>query len=117
MECIELKKMLFHAYHGAIDQERIVGNTYRVDLKLFLDLSKAIESDNLNDTLNYADIFYLIKDEMNIPSDLIEHITGRIVRKIKERYPQISKIKIRLAKINPPVEGEMKEAAIIINEL
>ena len=114
MECIELKKMLFHAYHGATEQERIVGNTYRVDLKLFLDLSKAIESDNLNDTLNYADIFYLIKDEMNIPSDLIEHITGRIVRKIKERYPQITKIKIRLAKINPPVEGEMKEAAIII---
>ena len=116
MECIELKKMFFHSYHGVTDQERIVGNAYRVDLKLFLDLSKAIESDKLNDTLNYADIFYLIKDEMNIPSDLIEHITGRIVRKIKERYPQITKIKIRLAKINPPVEGEMKEAAIIILE-
>jgi len=115
MECIELKKMFFHSYHGVTDQERIVGNAYRVDLKLFLDLSKAIESDKLNDTLNYADIFYLIKDEMNIPSDLIEHITGRIVRKIKERYPQITKIKIRLTKINPPVEGEMKEAAIIIN--
>jgi len=115
MECIELKKMFFHAYHGATQQERIVGNNYRVDLKLFLDLSKAIESDNLDDTLNYADIFYLIKDEMDIPSHLIEHITGRIVRKIKERYPQITKIKIRLAKINPPVEGEMKEAAIIIN--
>ena len=116
MECIELKKMFFHSYHGVTDQERIVGNAYRVDLKLFLDLSKAIESDKLNDTLNYADIFYLIKDEMNIPSDLIEHITGRIVRKIKERYPQITKIKIRLTKINPPVEGEMKEAAIIILE-
>jgi len=115
MECIELKKMLFYAYHGAIAQERIVGNTYRVDLKLFLDLSKAIESDNLEDTLNYADIYNLIKKEMTTSSHLIEHITGRIVQKIKERYPQVSKIKIRLAKINPPVEGEMKEAAIIIN--
>jgi len=114
MECIELKKMLFHAYHGATNQERIVGNTYRVDLKLFLDLSKAIESDNLDDTLNYADIFNLVKEEMTIPSCLIEHVTRRIVQKIKEQYPRISKIKIRLAKINPPVDGEMKEAAIII---
>jgi len=116
MECIELKKMLFYAYHGVIDQERMIGNTYRVDLKLFLDLSKAIESDNLEDTLNYADVFNLIKEEMMTPSRLIEHITEKIIRKIKERYPQVSKIKIRLAKINPPVEGEMKEAAIIICE-
>jgi len=116
MECIELKKMLFYAYHGATEQERITGNAYRVDLKLFLDLSKAIESDNLKDTLNYADVFNLIKEEMTTPSHLIEHITGRIVRKIKERYPQVSKIKIRLAKFNPPVEGEMKESAIIISE-
>ena len=116
MECIELKKMRFYAHHGATDQEQIAGNTYRVDLKLFLDLSKAIESDNLEDTLNYADIFNLVKEEMTTPSRLIEHITEKIIRKIKERYPQVSKIKIRLAKINPPVEGEMKEAAIIICE-
>jgi len=116
MECINLKKMLFYAYHGATEQERIVGNTYRVDLKLFLDLSKAIESDNLDDTLNYAEIFHLIKEEMTIPSCLLEHVTGRIVRKIKELYPQVSKIKVRLAKFTPPVEGEMKEAVIIISE-
>jgi len=109
-----IKKNALHAYHGATNQERIVGNTYRVDLKLFLDLSKAIESDNLDDTLNYADIFNLVKEEMTIPSCLIEHVTRRIVQKIKEQYPRISKIKIRLAKINPPVDGEMKEAAIII---
>jgi dihydroneopterin aldolase len=116
MNCIELKKMIFHAYHGVLEQERITGNSFRVDLKLFLDLSKAIESDRLEDTLNYADIFKLIKDEMAIPSQLLEHVAGRIVRKIKEKYPHISKINIRLAKMNPPVEGEMQEAAVIIEE-
>ena len=115
MECIELRKMIFHAYHGVMEQERIVGNTYRVDLKLFLDLSKAIESDNLEDTLNYADIYNLVKEEMAISSLLLEHAAGRIVRKIKHKYPHISKIKIRLAKINPPIEGELQEAAIIIS--
>lgn len=116
MECIELKKIIFHAYHGVIEHERIVGNSYRIDLKLFLDLSKAIESDKLEDTLNYADIYNLVKEEMSISSCLLEHIAGRIVRKIKQNYPDISKIKIRLAKINPPVEGEIQEAAVVITD-
>jgi len=115
MECIELKNMILYAYHGVMEQERTVGNTYRVDLKLFLDLSKAIESDELKDTLNYADIYNLVKEEMAISSHLLEHVAGRIVRKIKHRYSHISKIKIRLAKINPPIEGELQEAAIIIS--
>ena len=114
MECIELKKMIFHAYHGTTEQERIVGNIFRVDIKLFLDLSKAIESDNLEDTLNYADVYKIIKEEMLISSHLLEHVAGRIVRKIKLNYPDISKIDIRLAKINPPIDGEIQEVAVVI---
>jgi len=114
MDCIELKKMIFHAHHGVEEQEQIVGNTFQVDLKLFLDLKKAIESDKLEDTLNYADIYKIIKEEMLIPSHLLEHVAGRIIRKIRQNYSCISKIKIRLAKINPPIEGEILEAAVII---
>jgi len=116
MECIELKKMLFHAYHGVMEQEQIVGNTFRVDLKVFLNLSKAIQTDNLDDTINYAGIFNLVKEEMAIPSHLLENIAGRIIQKIKQKYPAISKITIRLAKMNPPIQGEMQEAAIIITD-
>ena len=117
MECIELKKMIVHAYHGVMEQERIVGNNYRIDLKLFLDLSKAMGSDRLEDTLNYADVCSLVKEEMAIPSQLIEHAAGRILRKIKQNYPNISKMTIRLAKIKPPIDGEqLQEAAVIITE-
>ena len=116
MYYIELKKLIFHAFHGVREEERIMGNKYRIDLKLFLDLSKAMESDHIKDTLDYADIFDLIKEEMSIPSYLLEHAAGRIVRKIKQKYPNISKIKIRLAKINPPIEGDIQEAAVIISE-
>jgi len=114
MECIELRGMIFHAYHGVMEQEKIAGNKYRIDLKLFLDLSKAIESDKLEDTVNYADIYDLSKREMSIPSSLLEHAAGRIVKKIRQKYPQISKVKIRLAKNNPPIEGEIREAAVVI---
>jgi len=116
MNYIELKKMIFHSYHGMTEQERITGNDYRVDLKISLDLSKAIETDQIEDTINYACIFSLIKEEMAIPSKLLEHVSGRIVGKIKQQYPDISKISIRLAKYHPPVEGEIQEAAVIISK-
>ena len=116
MECIELKKMIIHAYHGVREQERIVGNNYRIDLKVCLDLSKAIESDNMDDTINYSEMFNLVKEEMKISSHLLEHVAGRIIRKIKQNYPNISKITIRLAKIKPPIEGEIQEAAVIISK-
>jgi len=115
MECFEFKKMLFHAYHGVMKQELIVGNTFQVDLKLFLDLSQAVQTDNLEDTVNYADIFNLVKEEMATPSHLLEHIAGRIVQKIKQKYPAIAKITIRLAKLNPPVQGEVQAAAVILS--
>jgi dihydroneopterin aldolase len=78
-------------------------------------LNIAITSDQLSDTLNYADIFNSVKEEMAIPSHLLEHLAGRIVKKIKQKYPQISRIKIRLAKINPPIEGELQEAAVTVS--
>ena len=116
MECIELKKLIFHSHHGIEEKERTDGNSFRVDLKIFLDLNKAIESDNLEDTIDYSKVYKIITDEMSIPSNLIEHVAGRIVSKIKHIYPNIIRIKIRLAKINPPIEGEIEEAAVIISK-
>jgi len=114
MEYLELKNIICRANHGVTEQEQLIGNKYRIDLKLFLDLKKAMISDNLDDTINYADIFRLVKREMSIPSHLIEHVAFRIVQTIKQTYPEISSVKIRIAKIRPPVEGEIEEAAVII---
>ena len=114
MECIELKNIICYANHGVTEQEKIIGNKYRIDLKLFLDLKKAMISDNLEDTINYADIFSIVKKEMSFSSHLIEHVACRIIQTIKQTYPEISSVKIRLAKIRPPVEGEIQEAAVIL---
>ncbi len=79
MNAIELKGMTFFAYHGAMEQERKVGNSFVVDLHLFLDLTPAATSDNLEDTVNYASVYELVKEEMAIPSNLLEHAAGRII--------------------------------------
>jgi len=113
-QCIELKGMSFYAYHGVMEQEQKVGNTYTIDLKLYADLSRAAQTDNLNDTVNYAAVYEIVKEEMKVPSQLLEHIAGRIINHIKRDFPKITIVKIRLAKLNPPISGDIKEAAVVI---
>ena len=111
---ILLEGMKFYAYHGVLEQERILGNHYTIDLEIQLDLSKASQTDNLNDTVSYADIYAVVKNEMAIPSQLLEHVAGRIKRKIKSAFPDIKDITIRLSKHNPPVGGEVERATIVM---
>lgn len=116
MQYIELKGMNFHACHGVMEQEQKVGNAFTVDLKLFADLSRAIQTDCLEDTINYAVIYAIVKKEMQIPSQLLEHVAGRIIRHIKQQFPLITSVEIRLAKRNPPISGDIKEAVVALKQ-
>ena len=102
---IELEGMEFKAYHGCLEQEKIRGNVFIVDFKGSLDLSAAAESDNLNDTLNYGEIYEIVAEEMSIPSELLENVAGRIMKAIEERFPHLVEFSVRVSKKRPPVEG------------
>lgn len=97
--------MEFKAYHGCLEQEKVRGNSFTVDFRGELDLSAAAASDNLNDTLNYADIYEIVSDEMSIPSELLENVAGRIVAEIEKRFPQLVSFSVRISKKRPPVDG------------
>lgn len=113
---IELKAMKFYAYHGVADQERRVGNTFVVDLTLTAPLEKAIQSDNLDETINYATVYQLVKEEMALPSQLLEHVAGRILFRIKQQFPQTEEIELKVAKLNPPFGGDVYSAAVILKD-
>ena len=102
---IELEGMEFKAYHGCLEQEKARGNLFVVDFCGDLDLSAAAESDNLNHTVNYADIYDIISYEMSIPSELLENVAGRIVKEIETRFPQFVSFSVRVSKKRPPVDG------------
>ena len=97
--------MEFKAYHGCLDQEKVRGNAFTVDFRGQLDLSKASETDNLNDTVNYGEIYEIVAEEMSIPSELLENVAGRIVREIEKRFPQFESFSVRVSKKRPPVDG------------
>ena len=102
---IELEGMEFKAYHGCLEQEKVRGNVFTVDFRGELDLSAAAESDNLNATLNYGEIYEIVAEEMSIPSELLENVAGRIVKAIEGNFPQLVKFSVRVSKKRPPVDG------------
>jgi len=113
---IELKSMKFYAYHGVSKQETKVGNTFVVDVSYSYPMDKACQSDDIQDTVNYADVYKVVKSEMKRPSKLIEHLTARISAKLKSEFPQLTYLKISVSKLNPPLEGEVYCASVTIEK-
>ena len=112
MSNIFLEDVKIYAYHGVLPEENIIGTYYILNAEIHTDLWKAAVSDDLNDTISYADINEIIHNEMKIQSKLLEHVAGRIIAKINEKFNQISYIKLRITKTSPPMKGEMKGASI-----
>ena len=111
---IELEGMEFHAYHGCLESERLNGNLFTVDFRGEADLRRAAQSDALEDTINYGAIYNIVKTEMAIPSDLLEHVAGRIVHAVSTEFPQLSRFSIRVSKKNPPVDGPVQWSRVTL---
>ena len=113
---IKLNGMRFYAYHGVMPQERKVGNQFIVNLEIEAPVERAVETDHLDDTISYASVYEVVKNEMQIPSQLLEHAGGRMLSAIKEAFPQITGIHLELEKLNPPFGGDVYSASITLRE-
>ena len=100
---IRLQGMQFYAYHGVLPQENLVGANFYVDLKLKTDFTRAAETDCLEGTVSYADIHAAVKEEMSIPSQLLEHVCQRIAHRLFHDFPSVESIDLSLYKENPPM--------------
>ena len=111
---IELVNIHLYAYHGAIAQENKVGGWYTLNLRARIDSHDSIASDNLEATVNYADIYEVVRSEMQIPSKLLEHVCGRILDKLFEKFTIIGEIEISLSKDTPPMGGDRLSSSVRI---
>lgn len=111
---IELKEIKIHAYHGVDKQERVVGNDYIVRVKVKFDFRAAAKSDSVSDTINYADIYDIVKCEMSTPSNLLECVVVRIAEAIKHNFKAIEGGEVELIKVKPPVSGDVKGASVCV---
>ncbi len=104
MDTIVLSNLKFRAYHGCLPQERSEGRDYIVDVSISADLSRAAASDNLADTIHYAAIYDIVKEEMAVPSNLLEHVAGRILARIRDFSGEIKGGCVSITKLNPPFD-------------
>lgn len=109
---IVLQDLRFHAYHGVLPQERLTGNDYVVNLRIGYDIGDAMLSDDVNDTLNYAEVYQLVSQEMAVPSGLIEHVAGRIGDRLFRLFQKIEKVELKIIKQNPPMGADGDGAGI-----
>ena len=112
---ILLENIRFFAYHGVAPQETTVGNEFVVSLRLKTDIARAMESDDVADTVNYAEIHQAVKEEMDIPSKLLEHVAGRIVRRLFNDFPTIERIDLKLSTRNPPMGAVIETAGVEVH--
>ena len=108
--------MKFHSYHGCNPEEAKIGGTYLVDVTVDTDFAKPSSSDNLSDAVDYVAIYDLTKKEMSVRSHLIEHVAKRIHDSVRKKFPEVKKIKVKVAKLNPPIGGEAKGVSAVIDE-
>ena len=112
---ITLSDVRFRAFHGVLPQESRVGADFTLDLRLGYDISKAMETDDVKDTLNYAEVYNLVKREMAVPSKLLEHVAGRMVKAICQAFPAVTSIDLHLVKLNPPMGADCRGAGVEIH--
>ena len=116
MGIIQVKNIKLYAYHGCLEEEAKIGSWYRVAVEVKADLKKSAKTDNLKDTVDYVHLNLIVKEEMAIRSKLLEEVAQRILNRFFKEIPLINKAKIEVAKINPPIGGNVEEVVIILTK-
>ena len=101
-----------HAYHGVMPQEQLTGNDYLVSVSAQYPIDKAITTDDVQHTLNYAMVYDIVKEEMGISSKLVEHVAGRIAQHLMKQFADISAVQVRVTKLNPLMGAQCAGAGV-----
>ena len=112
---IELEGMEFFAYHGHYPVEKEVGNKFIVHVQITTDCDLAGKSDQLEDALDYQKVYQLIKEEMAVSSDLLEHVATRILDRLYGEFSEIKHATIKISKMNPPMGGQIEKVSLTLS--
>ncbi|MEW5797386.1 MAG: dihydroneopterin aldolase [Bacteroidota bacterium] len=115
LDIIKLHNAVFYAYHGALSDEQNLGGKFEIDVELHCDLTKAKQSDNLNETVNYEKVYALMKKIVTEKKYyLIEALAHSIGKGILQAFTQVQKTVVRVRKPGAPVHGVIDSIEVVI---
>ncbi len=112
---IDVNGIRLFAYHGCMDEESRIGTDYDVNLSVWADLTKSAETDKLKDTIDYVALNHIVKQEMAIRAALLEVVAKRIVDRILKEHPLVSRAKVSVSKLNPPIQGDVERVSVVFS--
>ena len=112
---IRIERLRVRAFHGVLPQERQVGGDFVVTLRIGYPWQAAMDTDDVADTLDYAAVYRLVRREMAVPSQLLEHVAGRMSKALLRDFPQITSVDLWLTKVVPPMGADCEGAGVEIH--
>lgn len=112
MGIINVNDIRIYTNHGCMDEESKIGSDYRVDVRLKTDLSVSEKTDDLKDTVDYVAIYNIVKEEMQVRAKLLEVVVNRIITRTLAEHKSVEWIKVKVAKINPPIGGDVGSVSV-----
>ncbi|MDG1171721.1 MAG: dihydroneopterin aldolase [Polaribacter sp.] len=116
MGVIQVNNIKLYAYHGCLEEEAKIGSEYRVDVSVKANLKKSSITDELIDTVDYVHLNHIVKQEMAVRSKLLEEVVKRILNRIFKELSMVEKAKVSVAKLNPPIGGNVEEVVVILSK-
>ncbi|WP_419882638.1 dihydroneopterin aldolase [Peribacillus sp. B-H-3] len=115
MDKIYLNRMEFYGYHGVFPEENKLGQRFAVDVLAETDLSAAGNSDSLEDSVNYGEIYQVCKDIVEgMTFKLVESIAENIAKEMLLKFPKIQSVTVKVIKPDPPIPGHYQSVAVEI---
>lgn len=109
---ILISGMKFYGYHGCFEEEQTIGTHFVVDIALTTNNTKAVETDNIEDAINYVSVYELVRQVMNKPTHLLETLAGRIIQSVKSTFAEVENVRVKVCKLNPPLDNQTDYIAI-----
>lgn len=113
---IGLSNIETHGHHGVFKEEQEKGNLFFTDVVVWFKSKQSVKTDELEDTFDYQLIHDVVKEEMKEPSKLLEHLAGRIIHSLAKKDKRLKKISVKIAKLNPPIDGKAEKSVIQLKE-
>jgi dihydroneopterin aldolase len=113
-DIIRLNKMSFYGYHGVSTAEKETGREFEVDCELEVDLAESGQTDQLNDTIDYAEVHRIIKETVEGAAySLVEALATELASKLLDNFPAF-RVTLRVRKMKPPIPGHTDNIEIEI---